>query len=140
AATPAVGTFLKTLANPTPATTDVFGWVVAASGDYIAVGAPLDDTLGTNTGAVYLFDGRTGSLLRTFTLATAGQSAAAGDEFGYALALSGDYLLVGTPYVDTAGRADAGAAYLFSVRSGSFLRLLTQPAPLAFADFGFAVA
>jgi len=44
-------------------------------------------------------------------------SIAAGDLFGYALAISGDTIVVGAPSYDDGGTADVGAAFVF-VRSG----------------------
>ena len=50
------GALLTTFANPTPAPLDLFGVSVAAVGnDRVLVGACLDDTGATNSGAAYLF-------------------------------------------------------------------------------------
>jgi len=52
----ATSTLLTTITNPTPAPNDLFGSSMAALGsDRVIIGAPSDDTAGTNTGAVYLF-------------------------------------------------------------------------------------
>ena len=54
------GTLLTTLANPTPARNDSFGYSVAALGnDQVLIGAYQDGTGGYGAGAVYLF--RSGS-------------------------------------------------------------------------------
>jgi hypothetical protein len=42
----------------------------------------------------------------------------AGDQFGYSVAISGNYAVVGAPYADIAGHADQGAAYIY-FRSGT---------------------
>src|SRR5688572_16644532 len=81
--TPAVGDLIRTLANPGPALADQFGTSVAADGDYVAVGAPFDDTGATDAGAVYVFNRLTGNLLHTIP----NPSPAAGDRFGHAVAL-----------------------------------------------------
>lgn len=57
---------LLTIPNPFPAPEDGFGFAVASRGNDILVGAPADDTNGTNSGAAYLFDGTTGDRLQTF--------------------------------------------------------------------------
>ncbi|HEU0009397.1 MAG TPA: hypothetical protein VFT34_06245, partial [Verrucomicrobiae bacterium] len=50
------GTLLTTITNPTPARDDSFGSSLAALGtDRVIIGAPSDDTGGTNAGAAYLF-------------------------------------------------------------------------------------
>ncbi len=51
------GKLLHTFANPTPAWEDQFGVNVAGLGRNIVITAALDDTAGTNAGAVYLFKG-----------------------------------------------------------------------------------
>ena len=49
-------------AVPSIVQADGFGASVAANETVIAVGAPLDDTKGINSGAVYLFNAATGTL------------------------------------------------------------------------------
>src|SRR5262249_446427 len=45
---------------------NAFGWSVADLGGDLLVGAPADDTDAERAGAVYLFDGTTGALIRVF--------------------------------------------------------------------------
>jgi len=104
---------VQTFLNPTPAADDGFGYSVAALGSNVLVGAPFDDTGTTNAGAVYLFDGSTGALLRTFQQPTPG----AGDNFGYSVATLGNNVLVGAPFNST-GATNAGTAYLFDGSTG----------------------
>jgi len=61
-----------------------------------------------NTGAAYLFDAASETLLQTFLKA----EPAVGDEFGRALAVSGTRIVVGAPQDDTV-EVDAGAVYFF---------------------------
>ncbi|HRI66504.1 MAG TPA: hypothetical protein PK156_19785 [Polyangium sp.] len=50
---------LRSKLLPSPgAAGDRFGWTVGVSGELAAVGAPFDDTRGTDTGAVYIFSQR----------------------------------------------------------------------------------
>src|SRR5262249_17998334 len=51
-----------------------------------------------------------------------------GDQFGAALASSGRYVLVGTPFDDRAG-LDAGAVYLFDPDTGAVVKEFDNPEP-----------
>ncbi len=90
---------------------DNLGESVGISGDYAVVGVPNDDTdFGRDTGSLQVF-------LRTETGWVQHQKlfasdAEAGDRFGTALAMSGDYVVAGAPRNDGAGR-NSGAAYVF---------------------------
>ncbi|MFV9689603.1 MAG: FG-GAP repeat protein [Desulfobacteria bacterium] len=99
------------------ATGDSFGLSVAISGDWAIVGSPYDDNgKGTNAGSAYLFQ-LTGSdwVQRKKILASDGAS---GDIFGWAVAISGDYAVVGAPSDDNQRGANAGGIYVFG-RSGT---------------------
>jgi len=92
---------------------DIFGFAVAISGDLAVVGAPYDDGAGTASGAVYLFERDLGGsdnwgLVQKF----AHSDTAAGDVFGYAVAINGNTLIVGAPGSDGAG-SESGAVYVF---------------------------
>ena len=129
------GNLLRTLNNPTPEDSDHFGFSVGVTESRVVVGAPGDDAGATDAGSVYLFDAVTGSLLRTLNNPTP----AAGDNFGYSLAVSGTTLVVGTPYDDT-GADNAGSAYIFDAATGNLLRTLNNPTPVASDRFGSSVA
>ena len=75
------------------ATGDYFGWSVALSGDYALVGAYKDDDNGSSSGSAYVFV-RSGSSWSQQAKLLASDGAA-DDRFGYSVALSGDYALVG---------------------------------------------
>jgi hypothetical protein len=92
---------------------DLFGFSLAAHGKLLAVGAPFDDDRGTDSGAVYLFDSSTGQQLAKFTPA----DGAAGDLFGWSVALTADRLLVGAP-LDDGPALDAGTFYVFDLSTG----------------------
>lgn len=120
---------------------DHFGAAVAISGTTIAVAASFDDhTAGVDAGSVLVFDlqGTSWALVQTVRAS----DAAAGDQFGHALALRSSTLLVGAPLDDNAAGVNAGSAYLFT-RSGS---VWAQGAKLVSTDlaagdeFGAAVA
>lgn len=71
-----------------------------------------------------------------------GADTAAGDDFGSAVALDGDTLLVGARLHDLPGAADAGAAYVFVRVAGAWVEQarLVAPDAAAFDAFGVAVA
>jgi hypothetical protein len=89
---------------------DVFGYIVSINGDYALVGARDDDDNGTDSGSVYVFQW-TGSSWTEVAKLTA-DDAAAGDNFGSTVSLSGDYALVGANNNDDNGD-NSGSAYIF---------------------------
>jgi hypothetical protein len=128
----ATAAVLRTVPNPTPAPGDHFGAVVTVLGGNAVISAPLDDTAGTDAGAVYVVDLATGATVATWLLP------AAGGRFGSALAVLGTHLLVGAPD-DDAGTPDGGAVYLLDGTTGAVLRTFLPPAG-AGNEFGTSVA
>jgi hypothetical protein len=108
---------------------DFFGIAVAVSGNTIAVGARAEDSAGLDAGAVYVFT-RTG-IAWTQQAKLMGAATAAGDQFGSALALAGDRLVVGAPGHD-AGASGTGAAHVFERAAGAW----TEAARLLASDRG----
>ncbi len=126
------GALLQTFNNPTPAQGDDFGLSVAGVGNNVLIGAPGDDTVATNAGSVYLFDGDTGALLRTFNNPNAGTI----NLFGVSVDALGTNVLIGAP--DDAP-ANPGAAYLFNATTGALLRTFRSPNPVAGDRFGVSL-
>jgi len=94
---------------------DFFGFAVSISGDYAVVGAIIDDDNGFESGSAYLFK-RTGtSWAQEAKLLPS--DGAAGDLFGFAVSISGDYAVVGAE-IDGDNGFHAGSAYVFK-RTGS---------------------
>jgi hypothetical protein len=92
---------------------DNFGFSVAISGDYAIVGAYYEDPDGLNAaGAAYIFR-RTGTNTWDTGFKITASDKAADDRFGYSVAISGDYAIVGANYEDPDGITDAGSAYIF---------------------------
>ena len=111
---------------------DQFGWSVALDGDNLAVGARVDDTGGTNRGAVYLFNGLNSSNFANAVVRdklaslASGLELADGDQYGSALSVDGDHLAVGAPF-DDFGATNRGAVYLFDgLSSDNFSSLVLQ--------------
>ena len=88
-------------------TGDHFGWSVSISGNYAIVGAIGNDSY---TGSAYIF-------MRSDTTWTqqaklTATDAAANDNFGWSVSISGDYAVVGAHYDDDHG-SESGSAYVF---------------------------
>jgi len=68
AASPAAASYTlsQTFDDPTVNSGDFFGESVALDGNHALIGAPFDNTQGTNVGQAHLFDVTTGALLATF--------------------------------------------------------------------------
>ncbi|MEP7337170.1 MAG: putative Ig domain-containing protein, partial [Acidobacteriota bacterium] len=118
-----------------------FGAVVALSGETAVIGN-YNKQIGSNPnqGAAYVFV-RNGTLWTQQQKLTAADGAA-GDSFGYAVALNGDTLLVGALYDSIGMNPNQGSAYVFG-RSGaswSQLQKLTASDAKAQDFFGNAVA
>ena len=98
----------------TGAAGDRFGTSVALSGETALIGAPFRDSTGQeNSGAADTFT-RSGSSW-THHAALSAPDAAAGDWFGWSVALSGDTAVLTAPIRDTAAKMDSGAAYVFRI-------------------------
>jgi hypothetical protein len=133
--------FQEQLLAPDGSADDWFGMSLALDGDTALIGAPYHDS-GENAdqGAAYVFT-RSGASW-SFQQKLTASDGAAGDDFGYAVALDGNTVLVGAPYDDSGGNEDQGAAYVFT-RSGaswSFQQKLTASDGEAGDIFGAAVA
>jgi outer membrane protein assembly factor BamB len=109
---------------------DFFGWSVAISGSAAIIGAWGDDDSGSNSGSAYIFDTITGNQIAKLTAS----DAAAGDAFGFSVAISGSMAIVGAWVND-----DTGSAYLFDTATGNQVAKLTA-SDASFGDFfGYAV-
>ena len=92
---------------------DEFGYSVAIDGDYVVVGSYQEDGAGTSRGAAYVY-GRNygGADAWGEVLKLTASDAQDQDFFGFSVAISGDYAVVGAPYVNGAG-SNRGAIYIF---------------------------
>lgn len=94
---------------------DNFGKSVAVWGDYAIIGSPYDDDLGTNAGAAYIFHWTGSDWVQQKKLTAS--DGEANDNFGSAVAIYGDYAIVGAFAEDDSG-GGAGAAYIFYRNTG----------------------
>ena len=97
-----------------------FGCAVEIDQGIMVIGARGDSTLGTDAGAAYLFDTMTGALIAKLLP----DDGAAGDSFGYSVAIHDGVVAVGAPEHDDSG-TDSGAAYLFDASTGAQLMKIT---------------
>jgi len=95
------------------AANDHFGRSVSISGNNAVVGSILNGVGGP--GAAYFY--KTSDSGESWTEKQKIPGAAAGDQFGYSVSISGNYAVVGTILEDTGG-ADAGAAYFYKTADG----------------------
>jgi hypothetical protein len=136
-ATPTVP--VLTLAKPGTTSSDHFGDAVAVSGTRIAVGAPRDDSGGSDAGAVYLFDSAGSTPSQPVAIIPNPNSTAANQFFGSELSLSGSILTVGMPD-ESLG---AGSVYVFDVSRATPtvpILKLRKDVPVNNDRFGAAVA
>ena len=124
------GALVHTLDNPnaygTPQS-DFFGISVAISGNYAIVGAQEEeDAGGTRSGKAYIYNVTTGALVHTLDNPNP-YGASTSDYFGGAVAISGNYAIVGAQYEDEAGTFSSGKAYIFNVTTGALVHTLDNP-------------
>jgi hypothetical protein len=97
---------------------DYFGESVSIDADTVVVGAPGVDAAGANSGAAYIFERNQGGLANWGEAKKLTASdAAAGDQFGAAVAISGDTIVVGA-WGDGEPGLELGAAYIFERNQG----------------------
>ena len=118
---------------------DSFGVSVSLSGNTALVGSHLDDDSGSSSGSAYVFVRSGSGWIQQAKLASS--DAAAGDNFGFSVSVSGDTALVGAQQDDDAGDS-SGSAYVF-VRGGtswSQQAKLTAIDPSSYDYFGCSVS
>lgn len=138
-------TFHSTLVGQTASTGSRFGQAVAIDGTTIVIGAPEYDYTDIDTffydqaGSVFVFT--LNDSVWTEQQQILNPSAAAGDLFGYAVAVRGDLLLVGAPTDNTAAGTNAGSAYTFTRTAGVWgdPHVVTPPDAAANDLFGNSV-
>ena len=93
-----------------PSNSSSFGINVASNGGVLVVGSPSDVNEGNMTGAAYIYRSTTAGWVEEIKLLAL--DGAAGDQFGWYVAIDGDLVAIGA--VDNSENGlDAGAVYLF---------------------------
>jgi outer membrane protein assembly factor BamB len=141
------GALLHTFINPTPelnnifGNNDLFGFQVALSSTRALIGAVNESTNGFHSGAAYLYDLATGSLLNTLLIPTPNSDTA--EFLGEGVALSESWALVGAAFRNIGpaiAQKDVGAAFLFDANTGQFIQEIRDSAATNGDRFGKAVA
>ncbi len=115
---------------------DNFGYSLALSDTTIVVGAWQNDSLLANSGAAYVFERVSGSNNWNQVIKLIPDNADfAGDEFGKAVAIDGNWLIIGAQFDDYAGK-DRGSAYVFE-RTPNAANAWSQAAKLTAEDSAF---
>jgi hypothetical protein len=116
------------------ANSDEYGFSVDVADDVAIVGAPYHDALGQDAGAAYICRSTAGAWQEEKKLLP--PDGTAGDQFGYAVAISGDFAVVGA-YNHTGH----GAAYVYRSDGSTWSYHQTlEPSDLGFGDsFGWDV-
>jgi outer membrane protein assembly factor BamB len=129
------GLWARKLSLPTPTLGNIrLGQSCSIAGDIVAIGAP--DFASSTAGSVLIFNASTGLRTATIVLPTGiGDDGANGDQFGFAVALSGNRVLVGAPG-DDAGK---GSAYIYNYKDFTRIKLF-DTAGAANDKFGTSVA
>ncbi len=116
---PGFWTQVQKVFDPAGSPGDLFGWSVSLSDTSALVGAPGDDTLGTDAGAAYAF-------VETFPgtwTPSAKITASDGDSmdhFGWSVAIDGQAAVVGAPDDSDACSGCGGAYFFFNVGPGAW--------------------
>jgi hypothetical protein len=132
----AFAAFNETKLTPVdPAEFDQFGVSVAVDGSTAIVGAFNNGDSGTTSGSAYLFDATSGDMTRKLVAG----DAAAGDEFGFSVAINNNIAVVGAAGNDDNGNS-SGSAYLFDATTGLQLTKLIAFDAAANDRFGWSVA
>lgn len=108
------------VADETGAAGDRFGSKVSISGNYAITGASLDD-IGVNadqgSASIYQHNGSNWVLMQKITDATG----AAGDNFGSAVSISGNYAIVGAYLDDVGANTDQGSASIYRYNGSTWV-------------------
>lgn len=153
------GAVLGNFQNPNTfgaSTNDMNDAGIAVDGNYLAVTAPYEDTLGTNSGVLYVYNTKDTysitnvdnislsngysfkesddifsksqgcTLLHTITNPNA-YSTKETDFFGNAVGISGKYIIASAHYEDSSQGTQTGIAYIFDTITGSLIYTLNNP-------------
>lgn len=129
-----------TVNQSSPARETHFGSVTAADGNLVVVGAPYDDSVGQDCGAVFIYDWTHGPPATPAAVLFSPEPGPY-NHFGSAVAIDGTRVVVGVPQNDT-GASNSGRAYVFDLQGGgpSLVATLNNPSPAADDTFGGSVA
>jgi len=135
--------FEQKLTAPDGSSSDRFGAAVSLSGRELICGAPGNDAVGFASGAAYVYR-RTPGDGWNFETKLVPAELAAGDTFGFAVAVESGRLLVGAAETQIEATAHAGVVYpfVYEEKAGEWVaeERLVSPNPTEPGQFGFSVA
>lgn len=113
-----------------------FGGAVAIDGDYAIIG---DYGERSRMGTAYIFHKENGSWIQQARLVAS--DSLADDYFGTSVAISGDYVVIGSPWDDDGG-SNSGSAYIFKRNGATWIQeaKLTADTSAVNDNFGHAVS
>ena len=114
------GQELRKFVSPTPGANDQFGLPTVLHDEVAIIGARLDDDLGTDTGAVFLFNADTGSLIRKLLPPNPGTA----ERFGTSAASDGEFLVVGAIQSNLTTDYGTGRAFVYRISTGELVHTL----------------
>ena len=129
------------LSVPVPPDGQLFGSSVAIDGDWLFCGAPGDTQGGAGAGAAFVFNRQGSAWIQTQKLL--GTDTDTADQFGIALDVQGDVVMIGAPGEQISPtEPDAGGVYCFDRSGGvwSQCQLLFSPGSETGDEFGASVA
>ena len=92
---------------------DFFGGSISIDGDYMVIGARMDDDNGSNSGSAYVFEKPAGGWANmTQTAKLLASDGSLDDRFGGSISIDGDYMVIGARMDDDNG-SNSGSAYVF---------------------------
>ncbi|HEV7370507.1 hypothetical protein [Arenibaculum sp.] len=132
------GELRQTIEMPAGIEARYFATDVAVSGDRVLVGSPNEG----DTGRAYLFDASSGELVRTIEhpAPDPDYSNFFPGNFGAAVALSGERIVIGDQQSSVGEPQGFGAVYVFDAEGENLLEILTESDPASGSGFGAQVA
>jgi hypothetical protein len=98
------------LTAPDAAAYDFFAWSVGLAGHRAVLGSFYDDDAGSSSGSAYVFKHEGDNWVQEVKLTAS--DAGTGDQFGQSVAISGNEVIVGSPY-DNDGGTHSGSAHIY---------------------------
>ena len=126
--------YITKLTAPDGAAADNFGGDVGVSGTTIVVGAPLTDSVFTDSGSTYLF--QTNGAHITTIVSPDAHAIDGGNRFGYSVAISGTNVVIGAPGILNIHES-VGVVYLYDT-AGKFITKWEESFPAS--ECGHSVA
>jgi hypothetical protein len=127
-----------------------FGWAVAGTPDMngdgrgdVLIGAPFEQRNGVFGGRAYLYSGATGQLLRAWVSPLNQDQGGYGTSVAWTPDVDGDLVddvVIGAPYENVAPFDRAGRVYVYSGRTGIYIRTLFSINRKTGGQFGYSVA